>query len=156
LIPVPEAAAALWLTFEPPAAPPGTPVVARTAGEGAFAARLRNSSYNAYLAPEAAGDSIASAADGRLLPVGKLVVDANGNGALRFPVPEAPPGRYVAVIHCEACAAYSTGRTMVAGGAFEIQAPPGRAVVDGWWPFVIPLAVLGVLLAWARSKRGGR
>ena len=117
----PVTSAALWLVFNTTTAAPHTVVAARTGGKGALlqlrkGGGLKRHPLRLYLAPAAAADSIRSVRDRRLVLLGRQKVDHAGNGKIRFPVPNVPPGDYVTFIHCVPCARYSAGRTLFPGG----------------------------------------
>ena len=119
------ASAALFLTFSTTRAAPGTVVTARTGGSGALAGvRSSGRPLRVFLISadeldrNAPDIGVTSPADTRLIPIGDLRVDAEGNGTLRFTVPEIPSGEYTTVIHCVPCAASSGGREFLATGPF--------------------------------------
>jgi hypothetical protein len=68
------------------------------------------------LAPNAQASQIRSTRDPRLSLLGRLRVDRNGNGRLRFGTPNRPPGDYTTFVHCPECARYSNGRTLFPSG----------------------------------------
>jgi hypothetical protein len=156
-----SARAALFLMFTTTNAVPGTVVIARTGGDGALSIASGSTGLRVFLAPAEQVDSISSPGDARLLPLGRLRVDENGNGHLRFVVPDVPPGDYVTLTHCVPCAPYSAGRELLPTGP-----SPGHFIVlgsegSGQFP-VIPVAagaaavgLLGVVLgvAWTLRRR---
>jgi hypothetical protein len=95
----------------------------------------RSARLQVYLAPAAEAGAIASARDPRLVRVGRLNLDQDGDGSLRFVVPDLPPGRYVTLTQCEPCARFSAGRALLPTGPF------GR-------PFVIAKSEGGSPLPW--------
>jgi hypothetical protein len=157
-----SAGAALFLLFSTTNAAPGDLVTARTGGEGAL--RLVSSDSTAlrvFLAPAEEADTITAPEDARLVLLGRLRVDENGNGQLRFIVPHVLSGDYLTLTHCVRCAPYSAGRELLPTGPF-----PGHFIVlgsegSGGFP-VIPVAVgagaVGFLMlvlgvAWALRRR---
>ena len=153
---------ALFLTFEPDSGAPGTIVRARTGGEGALAgiAPVRMSLY--FVGSTVAGRvsrSVVSpdglTGDDRLVAVGEMVSDEQGNGALDFPVPDLPPGRYEVRAYCGPCAPYSEGDNFLPVGEFQITDPGGRYKVGvDLLSMIAGLLLLGVIvLAWVVGRR---
>jgi hypothetical protein len=157
-----SARAALFLVFSTTNAAPGDLVNARTGGEGALRlVRSDSTALRVFLAPAEEVDTITAPDDTRLVPLGRLRVDENGNGHLRFIVPNVPSGDYLTLTHCVRCAPYSAGRELLVTGPF-----PGHFIVlgsegSGGFP-VIPVAVgagaVGFLVvvlgvAWALRRR---
>ena len=119
-----SASAALWLVLEPARAAPGTVVAGRTPGTGALR-NARERSLPAFLVP---ASLVSVVSDGgpdhpALVPIGLLRVDDDGDGTLRFRVPDAPPGPYAIVVRCPACALYSAGRVIVPVATFAVTRP---------------------------------
>lgn len=113
--------AALWLLFSRTTAEPGDTVVVRTGGRGALLVAkrrgdLRRWPLRVFAVSKADAESVRSPRDARLSPLGRLSVDRNGDGRLRFVVPNLPAGDYTTLVHCVSCARYSNGRTLVPGG----------------------------------------
>jgi hypothetical protein len=141
------AAAALYLTFTTTQAASGTLVVAQTGGTGALANLPASAALDVFLAPAEEAETIMSVDDSRLVRIGRLRVDEQGNGHLRFVVPELPPGDYTTLTHCAPCARFSAGRQLVSTGPFD-----GAFVVldeadgDGFPPDLRVLGVGGALL----------
>jgi hypothetical protein len=105
------AEASLFLEFDRTHGRPGTVVHVRTAGNGACAVcpdRLR-----LFFAEASIADEITSPNDPRLVHVGRLRVDSQGNGRGRLTVPLVPTGRYIVMTYCKPCAPGSGGRTML-------------------------------------------
>ena len=135
-------------------------MIARTAGNGALA-RLPTGSppLRVFLARVSDADSITSPSDRRLLALGRLRIDRQGNGSLRFTVPDVPSGRYTTLTHCAACAASSGGRALLPTGPFS-----GSFVVARTSGGRVPLApvLIGAALAvgaiawpmWSRTHAG--
>ena len=125
--------AALSLTFSTLRAPPGEVVTVRTGGSGALAGiDSDRPSPQVFLIdaddvnPNSPDLGLTSPGDRRLIALGELTVDGEGNGSLRFAVPEIPSGEYTTVIYCAPCAPFSGGRKLLATGPF-----PGPFVVLG-------------------------
>lgn len=112
------AEASLYLIFDRTSAQPGAVIHARTGGQGAFSAGSPGH-MPLFLVPARQADRITSRADPALVRLGKLVVDEDGDGKATFVVPDVPAGRYLAMIHCRACAESSAGLTMLVVGPFE-------------------------------------
>jgi hypothetical protein len=108
--------AALTLVFSRTTVEPGEVVRVRTGGSGALTHIPRKPPLRVFLAPKTAEDHIRSPRDRRLRLLGRLTADRNGDGRLRFSVPNLAPGEYTTFIHCGACAHSSNGRTMLPGG----------------------------------------
>jgi hypothetical protein len=108
--------AALALVFSKTTVEPGEVVRVRTGGQGALAQIPRNPPLRVFLARKVDEDDIQSPRDPRLRLLGRLVADRNGNGHLRFAVPNLRPGDYTTLIHCVQCARYSNGRAILPGG----------------------------------------
>lgn len=115
-----SARAALFLTFSTTRAAPGTVVTARTGGAGALANIPPGSpSLRVFLAPSDEADAITSPDDARLVFLGRLRVDEEGNGRLRFVVPDVPGGAYTTLTHCVPCAPFSAGHELLPTGPFS-------------------------------------
>ena len=114
-----SARASLFLVFSTTEALPGTMVAVRTGGEGALSTLADAPPLRVFLAPADAADEITSVDDGRLVLLGRLRVDAGGNGRLRFVVPDVPAGEYATLTHCVPCAASSAGRELLPTGPFR-------------------------------------
>lgn len=144
----PPAHAALFLEFDRPSAHPGTVVVGRTAGEGALAVGPGRA-FPVYLDPFETKDRI---------PIGHVIVDARGNGTLKFEVPDVPGGKYTVLMSCHPCAANSAGRIVVPLGDFRVlgpPAPPPAPKSESWLPGALVLSgviVLGVLVYLRRGR----
>jgi hypothetical protein len=104
-------------------------------------------------------EEITSPDDSRLILLGRLSVDADGSGRLRFTVPDVAPGLYQTVTHCVPCAPYSAGRELLPTGAFVVLPAPGQSEGLPVTPFLIgfgsgaAMAVAGVLLLARRARR---
>jgi hypothetical protein len=163
------AAVLLWLVFartpvsaavylEPfrVSGPPGTVIHARTPSFGLSGI---GRSLAAFLAP--ADANVSSPQSPGLTPLGQLRLDQKGIGTLTFRIPDVPPGSYVVVLHCEACAANSFGRTMATVQEVTIEhALPGtdRSPVtwrqsDGSPAGLLIAAIMGVAGAASMSRR---
>jgi hypothetical protein len=117
--------ASLWLQFSALEGTPGDTVTARTLYEGAFTAIPEDSPPVRVFLVRA--DHVISTSpvafttteDERLIEVGVLTVDAEGNGELTFTVPQVPPGAYTTITQCAPCAPFSAGRELLATGPSE-------------------------------------
>jgi hypothetical protein len=117
----PAASAALFFTFSRTSASPGQPVTVRTAGDGALALIPSDSPpLRVFLVRDDDIDAIASPDDARLISLGELNVDSDGNGTLTFDVPDVPAGSYRTLVHCVGCAPHSAGREIAPTGPFEV------------------------------------
>jgi hypothetical protein len=116
------AIAAAWLVLDRDSGPPGTRVTGQTGGNGAFPTQV--DPLSTYLVSAAAADDVTSPNDPHLIRIGRLVIDAAGNGRVTFIVPPVDPGRYVVMVHCPSCAEFSFGRTMLSVGGFRVTTPP--------------------------------
>lgn len=162
------ARASLWLEFSAEQAAPGDTVTARTLYTGAFTGIPAGSPpIRVFLLPadEVSITSpevgVTSVNDSRLVELGALTVDVEGNGELVFTVPEMQEGRYTTVTHCVPCAPYSAGRELLATGptqAFVILAdgesgfPPWAAATGA----ALGLVALMTTLFLVRSRRLGQ
>ena len=124
--------AALSLAFSTLRAPPGEVVAVRTGGSGALLGVAEGPPPQVFLIgaddvnPNSPDVGVTSPDDRRLIALGELKVDQQGNGTLRFAVPEIPSGEYTTVTYCAPCAPFSGGRELLATGPF-----PGPFVVLG-------------------------
>lgn len=159
------ASAALWLAFDPPEAGPGQAVHARTVGQGAVDADP-STRLPVFLLPQAGSspDALVSSVqdknDTRLVSLGDLAVDDDGNASGTFVIPDVRAGDYlVLVVDCQPCARFSSGRTILQVGTFRVvgaNGPLPRTSVrfgGGVLIAIIALAVGLVLLARTRSRR---
>jgi hypothetical protein len=162
------ASAALLLRFSTTRAAPGATVTLETGGRGALssiapgAPPLRVFLIRADEVDLRSPDlGVSSPDDSRLIPLGELTVDAEGNGELRFTVPDVPAGNYTTLTHCVPCAPSSAGRELLPTGPFpEPFVVLGDGASGAGFP-IAPVALAaggGVLilavLAWvARSRR---
>jgi hypothetical protein len=105
------AEASLFLEFDRTHGRPGTVVRVHTAGEGACAVCPHH--LRLWFARAAVADEITSPDDPRLVRVGRLRVDMQGNARGRLTVPLVPRGRYVVMTYCKPCAPGSGGRAML-------------------------------------------
>ena len=97
----------------------------------------------AFLAPSDGADPL-DEDDPRLTPLGSLLVDEDGNGALTFRVPPLEEGRYSAWILCEACAASSGGRRILPVGSF-VAVDSVLTSSGPEWALFAALAAVGVV-----------
>jgi hypothetical protein len=107
------AEASLVLRFLPHNVSPGDLVRVRTVGEGDLNAVPNGSQLPVYLVLASRADHITSSQDSALIRVGKLKVDARGNGRLTFRLPRITRGEYAALILCNPCALHSAGRSLL-------------------------------------------
>lgn len=154
-----DAWAALFLTFSTTRATPGAVVSVRTGGNGALPSIPEGSPpLRVFLTPADEADTITSPRDSRLRLLGRLRVDEEGNGRLRFIVPDVAPGEYTTLTHCVPCAPFSAGRALLPPGPFR-----GSFVVIGdgdGFPFrpvvlgaVGALLVVGGAVGWRATQR---
>lgn len=149
---------ALFLTFSGAQAEPGAVVIVQTGGRGALPNVLASETLRVFLAPVSEADAITSPDDRRLVLLGRLRIDDDGNGFLRFVVPDVPVGDYTTFTHCARCASGSAGAELLATSPF-----PGSFVVlasqdDSW---ITPLALgaaaatvlVGIAAAWTLRRR---
>lgn len=122
----PRAFAALFLVFSGTQASPGAVVVVETGGKAALPNVRASEAIRVYLAPADEANAITSADDQRLVLLGRLRIDDEGNGSLRLVVPEVSPGDYTTLTHCASCAPTSAGKEILPTGPF-----PGSFVVLG-------------------------
>ena len=140
------ASASLFLIFDRTAGAPGTVVHVRTGGSGACIVCPHRMPL--YFAQAATSAEIKSRADPRLVSVGSLVVNDQGDGSGALTVPDVPNGRYAVMTYCKPCASESAGRAILPVGPF----PPFRVVGSSVapptavWRWVIG-ALLGVVFA---------
>lgn len=149
------AVASLVLLLDPSTAPVGTTIRARTAGSGAVSL-ARGERLPLYLAPVDQAAAVTSPADTRLVGIGDLVVDQNGDGAGTFTVPPLPLGSYSVLIFCEACAPPSGGQAMLGVAELTITANVPRTDADEPKPataLVVLLVLLLLVLMTASLRR---
>lgn len=116
--------AALWLEFEPTHAASGTTVTGETTGQGA-APDAAGEQLPAYLVPS--DIAVESPDDDSVEHIGAVRVDANGEGRIRFEVPDLAPGPYTVFLDCEPC----TPPGFIPAGAFTVTAvSEGRDKAD--------------------------
>ncbi len=148
--------AALWLTFDPPSAPPGSTIAVRTGGTGALGLMNVGDALPLYLVLE---DSA-----GGLLQLGTLTVDAGHDGTGTFIVPDVAPGKHGVMVRCEPCAEFSNGRSLLPMGVFTVlSGVPSTSTGDVAPPQAPPLSALDLaagmvaiavlLLFWPRLDR---
>lgn len=133
-------------------------MIVQTGGTGALRSIPASEPLRVFLAPAEEATTITSADDSRLVPLGRLRIDGEGNGFLRFVVPDIPAGEYTTLTHCAACAASSAGRQLLPTGpfpgAFVVLAQQDDAAV---LPLALPTAgaaaTLLVTAVWMRRRR---
>jgi len=153
--------ASLVLILDSTSAPAGARVTGRTGGEGAFASQV--DPLTTYLVASAVADQVTTPDDARLVEIGRLVVDAGGNGQIAFVVPRLDPGPYAVMVHCPSCAVTSSGRTMLPVADFRVTASvpstdtgpsdPSRLPSPGALWTVLIAALIGVLALHRRLAR---
>lgn len=173
----PAARASLFLVFDRTSAPAGAIINAHTEGNGAFTDAP--GALPLFLARAKVANRIGSARHGALavpedalVPIGSLAVDDRGNASTTFAVPDVPPGRYLVIVDCEACADSSGGRRLLVVGPFpkpfavlpgaesppppaepgEIAASSGDPLAVWVGAVVILSAVVGAIV-WFRRRR---
>lgn len=147
------ARASLFLTFSGTQAAPGDIVIVQSGGSGA----LRNiRAVRFFLAAADEADEITSPTDARLVPLGRMRIGEDGNGYLRFVVPDIPAGDYKALL-CGYCTNASDSRWLHPAGPF-----PGSFVVlgnGGGLPLLTVVLTAGgvfALVSTARRRRWSR
>ena len=86
------ALASLAIELEPASGPPGSEVVGRTIGSGAFPRTLAERRFS--LSVLDADTSIEGAEPEAFIPIGNLRVTPEGDGVTEFVIPEIPVGSY--------------------------------------------------------------
>lgn len=133
----------LFLTFSGTEAAPGDVVTVQTGGR--WANMPASQKLRVFLARDDEAATITSPEDSRLIPLGRLTIDEEGYGYLRFRVPHVPADDYTTFVHCIPCASYSAGRELLRAGPH-----PGSFVVldrREWSPLVpIMLGAGGAIL----------
>jgi len=158
------AGAALFVVLEPASGAPGTGIIGRTGGQGALGDSPDARIPLFLVAEGVVGDlpgkvdgADALTTDGRLLPIGDLVGDPDGNGLLEFAVPELPPARYEVFAYCPSCEPYSFGRNLVPVGEFQVTDPAGRySTRFSPWPLLTAAAFVALIALAALVGRRGR
>jgi hypothetical protein len=163
LVPSATAMASLFVVLDPEEGAPGIVVTGRTGGTRAFG--QQSAGLPAFLVPSAVvpgledtvPDEAALTANPGLTPVGQLEVDPEGNGSIRFRVPEVRPGTYQLFLLCESCARFSAGRTFIPVADFRVTDPEGRYRREtGPWPLIVAGMMAGLLVlaaSWERTRR---
>ena len=119
------ALASLAIELEPASGPPGSEVVGRTIGSGAFPRTLAERRFS--LSVLDADTSIEGAEPEAFIPIGNLRVTPEGDGVTEFVIPEIPVGSYTLTIRCAPCAPFSAGRRLLPVGELFVEEP---AIVD--------------------------
>src|SRR5687768_1143826 len=117
------ALAAFWIVLDRTSGPTGAVVHGRTLGSGSVTL-APSRSLPMYLVKQDLTAQIDDPDDERLIRLGELVVDANGDGTTTFAIPDVAPGRYDVLVHCEPCAPSSAGATMLYGADLEVSMTP--------------------------------
>jgi hypothetical protein len=149
------AGASLFLIFDRASGPPGTVVHVMTGGEGACV--VCPPRMPLFFAHASTADGITAPDDSRLVRVGELIVDEDGNGSGVLTVPDVPIGRYMAMTFCEPCAPDSAGRSVLPLGPFPPFEVLGSSVERPApiWPWIGGglLGILAATLAGIRVRR---
>lgn len=146
LLTAPAVSASLWLRFTPESGVPGTAVEAQTVGSGAFGKEAPRS-VDVFLVSTNTVEDVSGADDEKLLDIGSLRIDGDGNGKLTFRVPSLAPGRYTAIANCPSCAQYSDGRTLLPVGNFDVAGLSNKASDGGRsTSTLIPVLIIGGML----------
>lgn len=137
----------LFLTFSGAQAVPGAVVTVQTGGTGALPNIPASQTLRVFLARAGEAATITSPNDSRLILLGHLRIDEEGNGFLRFIVPDVSAGDYTTLTHCVPCASSSS-----AGGELLSTGPfPGSFVVlgsqDGTSILPVALGAAGAVVA---------
>jgi len=132
--------ASFWIVLDRTSGPSGTVVHGRTLGSGSVTLATSRS-LPLFLVDQSLASQIDQPTDERLIRLGELVVDADGDGTTTFTVPDVSPGHYDVLVHCEPCAPSSAGATMLFGADLEVSlTPPATDTVPvstlGGWPLV--------------------
>ncbi len=142
--------AAFWIVLDRTSGPSGTVVHGRTLGSGSVTL-APSRSLPLFLVEDGLASQIDDPTDGRLIRLGDLVVDANGDGTTTFTIPAVAAGQYDVLVHCEPCAPSSAGATMLHGADLEVSlAPPATDTVPastfGAWVLLALVVVAATLL----------
>ena len=152
------AGASLFLIFDRASGTPGTVVHVTTGGKGACTLCPRRMPL--FFVHASIADAITARDDWRLVPVGELIVDRDGNGSGVLTVPNVPDGRYIAMTFCEPCAPDSAGRSLLPLGPFPPFEVVGSSVERPAqvWPWIGGglVGLLVATLAGVRLRRGSR
>jgi len=132
--------AAFWIVLDRTSGPIGTVVHGRTPGSGSVTL-APSRSLPMFLIQHDLASQIDDPTDERLIRLGELVVDADGDGTTTFTIPDVAPGDYDVLVHCEPCAPSSAGATMLYGADLKVSVtPPATDTVPvstfGAWPLV--------------------
>ena len=150
--------AAFWIVLDPTSGPSGTVVHGRTLGSGSVTLATSRS-LPLFMVDQGLASVIDQPSDERLIRLGELVVDAEGDGTTTFTIPDVAPGQYDVLVHCEPCAPSSAGATILYGADLEVSLSPwandsGPVTIDLVWPLVALIVVAAALFAWRLiSKR---
>lgn len=145
--------ASLWLIFTPRHVSSGTSVSVSSVGHGDLSNVPAGSLLPVYLVPVSEAGSVTSSADERLAMIGKLRVDASGDGHLRFVVTRLARGAYAGFILCAPCASSSAGRSFLPvapGAVLDVAsdiAPSNPSQDDGSRQEIVVATTIGVIVA---------
>ena len=122
--------AAFWIVLDRTSGPSGAVVHGRTLGSGSVTLAASRS-LPMFLVHGALASQITDPADDRLIRLGDLVVDADGDGTTTFTIPAVAPGNYAVLVHCEPCAPSSAGAEMLLGAELEVSlTSPATDTID--------------------------
>jgi hypothetical protein len=121
------ATASLALTLTPSSGPSGTVVRGQTIGSGDVMS-ARDQRLPLFLIPDVASSDVTNPSDSRLVSLGELVVNDNGDGTASFAIPTVSPGLYVVMVYCQPCAASSAGKAMLPMA--DLRVSPAMASTD--------------------------
>jgi len=149
--------AAFWIVLDRTSGPSGAVVHGQTLGSGSVTV-APSRSLPMFLVKQDLAPQIDDPTDERLVLLGELVVDANGDGTTTFTIPDVVPGRYGVLVHCEPCAPSSAGASMLYGADLEVSVtppatdtdPPARYEV---WPPTLFLVTVATLILFLRGHR---
>jgi len=142
--------ASFWIVLDRTTGPSGTVVHGRTLGSGSVTL-APSRSLPLFLVDQDLASQIDDPTDERLVRLGELVVDANGDGTTTFTIPDVAPGHYDVLVHCEPCAPSSAGATMLFGADLEVSlTPPATDTVPvstfGVWLLVALVVVVAIFV----------
>jgi len=149
--------AAFWIVLDRTSGPSGAIVHGRTLGSGSVTV-APSRSLPMFLVEQDLASQIDDPADERLIRLGELVVDADGDGTTTFTIPNVVPGEYDVLVHCEPCVPSSAGATMLYGADLEVIMTPPATDTDpqarhGEWPPRLFLVTVAILVLFLRVHR---
>lgn len=149
--------AAFWIVLDRTSGPSGAVVNGRTLGSGSVTL-APSRSLPMFLVKQDLASQVDDPADERLIRLGELVVDANGDGTTTFTIPNVVPGEYDVLVHCEPCAPSSAGRTMLFGADLDVSVTTpatdtGPVATYVAWPPVLFLVTVATLVLFLHVHR---